>query len=67
MHTERMWHRLPNFNPIIMATPNETAIIYTIVLRFNVAAFVMAHSLIPICFDMDLLTKAISIVWAYED
>lgn len=54
------------FNPILMAPPNDYATIYTTLLRFKEAASFLGHSVIPVCFDMGLLTKALEIVWANQ-
>ena len=55
------------FNPIIMAPPNDPATVYTTLLRFKEAASALGHSVVPACFDMGLLTKALEIVWSHQN
>lgn len=55
------------FNPIIMAPPNDYSTVYTTLKRTKEQMNALGQHICPIVFDMELLTKALEIVWARKN
>ena len=55
------------FNPILMALPTDLSTVYITLHRFKEACIAMGLSVIPTCFDMNILTKALEIIWTYTN